>query len=75
MRPNVNSELILKPNVQNMWETVPPAKDVFIKTIEICDEMLLKFREIWYKEYLLSLREKCKDFHETNYSEKIKLMM
>ena len=34
--------------------------------------MLLKFREIWYEEYLLSLRENCKDLHETNYSEKIK---
>ena len=31
--------------------------------------MSLKFREIWYEEYLLSLRENCKDLHETNNSE------
>ena len=55
--PNVNSELKLKPNVQNIWKTSRPSRDVLIKTFEICDEMLLKFREIWNEKYLLSLRE------------------
>ena len=73
MCPYVNSELILKPNVQNIWETGPPSRDVLIKTIEICDEMLLMFQEIWMEEYLLSLREICKDLYETNYLENIKI--
>ena len=34
---------------------------------------MLKFREMGYEEYLLSLRENYKDFHETNNSEKIKI--
>ena len=44
--PNVNSELILKPNVQNIWETGPLSSDVFIKSVVIRDKMLLRFREI-----------------------------
>ena len=70
MHPNVNCELILKLNIQNIWETVSPSIDILIKTIEIRDEMLSKFREICYEEYLLSLRENYKDLHEINYSEK-----
>ena len=27
---------------------------------------------MWFEQYLLSLRENCKDLHEANYSEKIK---
>ena len=27
---------------------------------------------MWYEQYLLSLRENCKDLHETNFAEKIK---
>ena len=62
LRPNINSELILKPHIQNIWETGLLSSDVLIKTVEIRDEML-KLREIWYGEYFLSLREKkCKDF-------------
>ena len=68
LRPNVNSELILKLNVQNIWETGVLSRDVFITIIEIRDEMSLKFREMWNEEYLLSLRENCKE-----YSEKIKI--
>ena len=40
--------------------------------MQIRDETLLKFQEIWFKEYLLSLRENCLVLHETNYLEKIK---
>ena len=35
--------------------------------------MLDKFKELWYEEYLLSLRESFKDLHEVNFSNKIKV--
>ena len=33
--------------------------------------MLTRFRELWYLNYLLSLREKCKDLHEVNFHNRI----
>ena len=50
-----------------------PSRDVLVTTIEFRDEMLFKFREIWYVEYLLCFRENCRELHETNYSEKIRI--
>ena len=50
----------------------PPSRDAFIKTIKIRDQVLLKFREMCSEEYVFSLRENCKDLHETNNSEIIK---
>ena len=72
LRPNFQSKLILKPNVQNIQENGPPSRDVLIKTSKIRVEMLLKFREMRFEEYMLSLRENYKDEHETNNSKKIK---
>ena len=33
--------------------------------------MLSKFREVCYQDYLLSLREKCRDLHEINFQNEI----
>ena len=35
--------------------------------------MLNKFKDIWNLEYLLSLRETCRDIYETDFSNKIKV--
>ena len=33
--------------------------------------MLSKFREFWYQDYLLTLREQCRDMHEINFQNEI----
>ena len=46
---------------QDVWKANSPSRSGVIKSIEACDVMLSKFRELWYQDYLLSLREKCRD--------------
>ena len=48
-----------------------PCRSGVIKSIEACDAMLTKFRELWYQDYLLSLREQWRDLHEINFQSKI----
>ena len=37
------------------------------------DKTLEDFRNIWYEEYLLSLREQWKDLHEVNFINRVKV--
>ena len=52
---------------QDVWKADPPSRPSVIKSIEVCDAMFLKFRELWYQDYFLSLREQWGDLHEINF--------
>ena len=55
-----------------MWEVDPPSRDVLLKTIDFRNEVFAKFRELWYEEYLLSLREHYRELHEYNWTNRVK---
>ena len=42
-----------------------------LKTIEAREKLVNQFRDLWYNDYLISLREHCKDLYDINYSNKI----
>ena len=71
LRPNVNVGLVLKMDDQDVWLADPPSRSDEIKSIEACDAVLSKFHELWYQDYLLSLREQYRDLHEINFQNKI----
>ena len=65
--------LVLKLDDQDVWKSDPPSRLNVIKSIEDCDSMITRFRELWLQNYLLSLREQCKDLHEVNFNKQIKV--
>lgn len=56
----------MKLDDKNVWKSDSPSRLNVIKSIENRDAMLAKFRELWYHDYLLSLRKQCRDLHEVN---------
>ena len=54
-----------------MWDKEPPSRESFISTLSCRDEIFDHFRELWYENYLLSLRENCRNLHERNWENKI----
>ena len=69
--PNVNLGLVLKLDHQDVWKSDTPSRLNVVKSIEARDSMSTRFREIWYQNYLLSLREQRKDLHEVNLNNRI----
>ena len=67
LRPNVNERLVLKMDDQDVWKAEPPSKSGVTKSMEVRDAMLSKFNELWFQDYLLSLREQCRDLYEINF--------
>ena len=71
IRPNANANLLFKACDKNVLEADPPSRSLVNKSIAIRDSMLEHFKQIWYDEYLLSLREQCKNLHQINFVNKI----
>ena len=69
--PNVSVGLVLKMDDQDIWKADPPSRSGVIKSIEARDAMLSKFCELWFQDYLLSLREQGRDLHKINFQNKI----
>lgn len=71
LRPNANLGLVLKLDDQDVWKSDSPSRLNVVKSIEARDSMLTRFHKLWYQDYLLSLREQCKDLHEVNFHNRI----
>ena len=71
IRPNANANLLFKACDKNVLEADPPSRSLVNKSIAIRDSMLEHFKQIWYDEYLLSLREQCKNLHQIKFVNKI----
>ena len=72
LRPNANNTVLIKSTREDEWLPSPPSNDKVIKSIENREALLDKFRELWYQDYLLGLREQCRDLHELDFDNKIK---
>ena len=72
LKRNANSHLLLRElDEGQLWDRNPPARESFISTLSVRDEILDHFREKWYEDYLLSLRENCRDLHQRKWENKI----
>ena len=64
LKYNTNSHLLLRQSEDGqLWDRDPPSREAFAST--------LSARELWYENYLLSLREHCRDLHQKNWEHKI----
>ena len=57
LKPYVDNSLLFKSESENLLASEPPCRKQVVKTLEHREYLLEKFREMWYQEYLLSLRE------------------
>ena len=73
IRPNANASLLFKACDKSILEADPPSRSLVNKSIAIRDSMLEEFKQMWYEEYLLSLREQCKNLHQIKFVNKIRV--
>ena len=55
----------------DLLEKIPPSRKVVIKALKNYDQIISEFKKLWHEEYLLSLREQCKDLHEIDFENKV----
>ena len=72
--PYVKEGLMLKAaqNESSIF-TDPPSKAEIINSLETRDSLFNKFHKLWYDEYLLSLREQCKDLYQEDFENKLQV--
>ena len=73
LKPYVDNSLLFKSESENLLASEPPCRKQVVKTLEHREYLLKQFKELWYQEYLVSLRETCKDLHEISFENKVKV--
>merc|ERR1712121_490915 len=70
LKPNVETSLFLR----DARELLPPSnvRKTLAKSLEIREKILLKFKRLWYEEYLLSLKESYRNLCDFNFANKVK---
>ena len=58
LRPNKSPGLLLRLGEDDLTAAVPPGRERLIKTMELRNQWLSEFHELWYNEYLLDLGRK-----------------
>ena len=72
LHPHFNIALFLR-DPEKIPELTPPSREALLKRLEIKDLYLKEFHNLWYKEYLLSLREQSKDLFQVDYNNVIQV--
>ena len=73
IKPYVNDNLLFMSNDKTILQTDPPTRMKINQSLKNRDNILEQFRNLWYEEYLISLREQWKDLHEINFNNKVKV--
>ena len=71
LHPYVENSLLIK----NPKGILPPtkARRVLIESLEARDTLLENFKDIWYNEYLVGLRDSYKDLHDAKFNNQVKV--
>ena len=71
LKPNVESNLILRDPKELLSKSV--SRKNLIKSLDDREKMVSHFKDLWYEEYLLSLRSLYRNLYENDYENKIKV--
>ena len=70
---NTNPFLLLRNSEDNqIWEVDPPTRKILLESLDHRNEIFNHFKEIWYDNYLLSLRGNYRQLHEHNWVNRVK---
>ena len=64
--------IIIRAEDKPLLDADPIAREDILKTLEIREKILNKFRDLYYKEYLVSLVEQCNALHDQIFENRIK---
>ena len=71
LNPYLDNSLLIK-NPKGLLSNTK-ARKVLIESLETRDNLLENFKQIWYDEYLLSLRDSFKDLHNDKFINQVKV--
>ena len=71
LRPNTNLQVYYKEPEDQIKKL--PSRSLVLKSIDVRERVLESFKEVWYQEYLLGLRQLHKNLHQVDFSNKIKV--
>ena len=71
LQPLSEANLLLKSDDSAIWTKDPPSNSDICESLNMRVKSVDKFRDLWYQDYLLSLREQCKDLYNVDFSNKI----
>ena len=71
LKPYAETSLLIKNPKDKLPSTL--GRRNLVKSLEIRDRLLDKFKALWYEEYLLGLKETFKDLHESKFENRIKV--
>ena len=71
LNPYLDNSLLIK-NPKGLLSNTK-ARKVLIESLETRDNLLENFKQIWYNEYLLSLRDSFKDLHNDKFINQVKV--
>ena len=71
LKADPSGSIILRAGDSSNWETDPPSREALSESLASRDEILSHFKEMWYEQYLLSLRETCRNMHQVEWQERI----
>ena len=64
--------VIIRAEDRPLLDADPIAREDLLKSLEICETVWNKFRDLYYKEYLVSLIEQCNSLHDQTFVNRIK---
>ena len=73
LHPNVNGDISVKTDSGECLDMEPTSRSQLFDDLSEREKLLNNFKELWNEEYLLSLRESCKDIHNMDFSNRIQV--
>ena len=72
LRIHENSSLMLRSEEEDVWQKQPDPNSLN-KSLELQEELITTFKTLWYENYLLSLREHCRNIYQNKWEKRIKV--
>ena len=74
MKHNTNpSVMISSVEDYNLWDETPITKNEILDSLNVKQQNFERFKDLWYQQYLLGLRDTFKDLHQINWENRIKI--
>ena len=73
LKPYVKDSLMFSQGREDLLKSQPPSRKAVVSALKNRDKIIKEFKELWFEEYLLSLCEQCKDLHEVDFVNKVKI--
>ena len=73
LHPNINGDISVKTDSGWCPDMEPTSRSQLLDALSEREKLLNNFKELWNEEYLLSLRESCKEIHNMDFNNKIQI--